>query len=129
MTTRREFLEIAAAMAAIVPGGWSRAFAQQRVREADLLAFEPVGNVTLVHIADLHAQLVPIYFREPSVNIGVGEAKGQVPHVTGGALLDLYGVPRGWPLAYALAADDFAALAGAYGRMGGLDRIGTLLAP
>jgi sulfur-oxidizing protein SoxB len=128
MTTRREFLEIAAAMAAIVPGGWSRAFAQQRVREADLLAFEPVGNVTLVHIADLHAQLVPIYFREPSVNIGVGEAKGQVPHVTGGALLDLYGVPRGWPLAYALAADDFGALAAAYGRMGGLDRIATVLA-
>ena len=128
MTTRREFLEIAAAMAAIVPGGWSRAFAQQRVREADLLAFEPVGNVTLVHIADLHAQLVPIYFREPSVNIGVGEAKGQVPHVTGGALLDLYGVPLGWPLAYALAADDFGALAAAYGRMGGLDRIATVLA-
>ncbi len=131
MTTRREFLEIAAAVTAGVPavaGGWSRAFAQQRLRQADLLAFEPVGNVTLVHIADLHAQLVPIYFREPSVNIGVGEARGRVPHVTGAALLDLYGIRRGSPLAHALSAEDFAALAAAYGRMGGLDRIATVVA-
>src|SRR5260221_11096945 len=70
MTTRREFLEIAAAMAAIIPGEWSRAFAQQQLRQADLLSFESLGNVTLVHIADLHAQLVPVYFREASVIIG-----------------------------------------------------------
>jgi sulfur-oxidizing protein SoxB len=128
MTTRREFLEIAAAMATIVPGGWSRAFAQQRLRQADLLRFEPLGDVTLVHIADLHAQLVPIYFREAAINIGVGEARGQVPHVSGGALLDLYGVPHGSPAAYALSSDDFAALARTYGRVGGLDRIATVLA-
>jgi sulfur-oxidizing protein SoxB len=127
MTTRREFLEIAAAMATIVPAGWSRAFAQQQIRQADLLRFEPLGNVTLVHIADLHAQLVPIYFREAAVNIGVGEARGQVPHLTGGALLDRYGIPHGSPAAYALSPDDFAALAKAYGRMGGLDRIATVV--
>ena len=128
MTTRRAFLEIAAAMATIVPGGWSRAFAQQQLRQSDLLRFEPLGNVTLVHIADLHAQLVPIYFREAAVNIGVGEARGQVPHVSGGALLDHYGIPHGSPAAYALSSDDFAALARTYGRMGGLDRIATVLA-
>jgi S-sulfosulfanyl-L-cysteine sulfohydrolase len=128
MTTRREFLEIAAATAAILPaGGWVRAFAQQRLREADLLSFEPLGNVTLVHIADLHAQLVPAYVREPAVNLGVGEARGQVPHVTGAALLDLYGMPRDSALAYALSAEDFTALARAYGRMGGLDRIAAVL--
>ncbi len=127
MTTRREFLEIAAAMAAIIPGEWSRAFAQQQLRQADLLSFESLGNVTLVHIADLHAQLVPVYFREASVNIGVGEARGQVPHLTGGALLDRYGIPQASPGAYALSADDFTALAKAYGRMGGLDRIATVL--
>jgi sulfur-oxidizing protein SoxB len=128
MTTRREFLEIAAATAAILPGGgWSRAFAQQQLRQDDLLRFDALGNVTLVHIADLHAQLVPIYFREASVNIGVGEARGQVPHVTGGALLDLYGIPRASPAAYALAADDFTALAKAYGRIGGLDRVASVL--
>jgi sulfur-oxidizing protein SoxB len=127
MTTRREFFGVAAAAAAIVAGPWQRALAQQRLRQSDLLDFEPLGNVTLVHIADLHAQLVPVYFREPTVNIGAGEARGRVPHVTGGALLDLYGIPRGSPAAYALSSDDFAALAQAYGRMGGLDRIATVV--
>jgi S-sulfosulfanyl-L-cysteine sulfohydrolase len=134
VTTRREFLQIAAALAAIVPGGWgggggwSRAFAQQRLRQADLIDFDALGNVTLVHMADLHAQLVPIHFREPAVNIGAGDARGRVPHLVGGALLDLYGIPRGSPAAHALSADDFGALAKAYGRMGGLDRIATVIA-
>jgi sulfur-oxidizing protein SoxB len=128
MTSRREFLQIAAALAAIVPAGWSRAFAQQRLRQADLIDFAPLGNVTLVHVADLHAQLVPIYFREPSVNIGAGDARGRVPHLTGGALLDFYGIPLRSPAAHAFSADDFTALAKAYGRMGGLDRIATVIA-
>src|SRR5260370_5158809 len=92
MTTRREFLEIAAAAAAIVSGGWPRVFAQQQLSEADLLRFDELGNVTLVHIADLHAQLVPVYFREAAVNIRVGEARGQAPHLTGAALLERYGL-------------------------------------
>jgi sulfur-oxidizing protein SoxB len=128
MTTRREFLEIAAATVAILPGSWPRAFARQQLRQADLLSFDQLGNVTLVHIADLHAQLLPVYLREPSVNIGVGGAKGRAPHLTGEALLGRYGVPRGSPAAYALSPDDFTALAKAYGRMGGLDRIATVLA-
>jgi S-sulfosulfanyl-L-cysteine sulfohydrolase len=127
MTTRREFLEIAAAAAAIVPGGWPRAFAQQQLRQADLLGFDALGNVTLVHIADLHAQLAPVYFREASVNIGVGEARGEAPHLSGAALLERYGIARASPEAYALSPDDFTALARAYGRMGGLDRIATVL--
>jgi sulfur-oxidizing protein SoxB len=127
MTSRREFLQIAAAAAAVMPGGWTRAFAQQRLTQADLLAFEPAGNVTLVHITDIHAQLVPVLFREPSINLGVGEAKGAVPHVTGKALLDLYGIPAGSAAAHALTAQDFTALAKAYGRMGGLDRIATVI--
>jgi S-sulfosulfanyl-L-cysteine sulfohydrolase len=125
--TRREFLQIAAATAAVAPAGWPRAFAQQRLREADLLRFDAIGNVTLVHIADLHAQLVPIYLRESAVNIGAGEAKGAPPHLTGGAFPDLYGIPRGSPAAYALSSEDFVALAKAYGRMGGLDRIAAVL--
>ena len=127
MTTRREFLEIAAATAAILPGPWPRAFAQQQLHQADLLRFDQLGNVTLVHIADLHAQLVPVYLREPSVNIGVGEARGHAPHLTGAALLERYGVPRGSPAAYALSPDGFTALAKTYGRMGGLDRIATVV--
>jgi S-sulfosulfanyl-L-cysteine sulfohydrolase len=127
MTTRREFLELAAATAAILPGNWPRAFAQQRMRETDLLAFEPLGNVTLVHIADLHAQLVPVYLREPSINLGVGAERGEVPHLTGRAFMQSYHIAQGAPAAYALTAEDFSALARAYGRMGGLDRVATVI--
>jgi sulfur-oxidizing protein SoxB len=127
MISRRDFLQLAAATAAILPAGWPRAFAQQRLTQAELLRFDAVGNVTLVHVSDIHGQLRPIHFREPSINLGVGDAKGLVPHVTGQALLDLYKIPAGSAVAHALGADDFAALAKSYGRLGGLDRIATIL--
>ena len=127
MISRRELLQVAAATAALAPGGWSRAFAQQRMTQADLLRFEPVGNVTLVHLTDIHAQLMPVLFREPSINLGVGDARGQVPHVTGRDFLDLYKIPAGSAPAYALTSEDFTALARSYGRLGGLDRIATVL--
>jgi sulfur-oxidizing protein SoxB len=127
MFSRRDFLQVVAATAAILPGGWTRALAQQRLTQDELLRFDPLGNVTLVHIADIHAQLLPLLFREPSVNLGIGEAKGLVPHVSGQSFLDLYGIAPGSPAAYALTAMDFAALARSYGRLGGLDRIATIL--
>ena len=127
MFSRRDFLQVAAATAALYPVGWSRAFAQQRPTQAELLRFEPLGNVTLVHIADIHGQLMPLLFREPSTNIGVGAAKGLVPHLTGRALLDHYRIPAGSPQSYALSSEDFTALAKSYGRLGGLDRIATIL--
>lgn len=127
MFSRREFLQVAAATAALYPAGWSRAFAQQRPTQAELLRFEPLGNVTLVHVADIHGQLLPVLFREPSANIGVGGAKGLVPHLTGRALLDHYRIPAGSPQAYALSSEDFSSLAKSYGRLGGLDRIATIL--
>ena len=127
MISRREFIQVAAATAAITPGGWSRAFAQQRLTQADLLSFEALGNVTLVHLTDIHAQLMPVLFREPSINLGVGDARGQVPHVTGRDFLDLYKIPAGSAPAYALTSEDFSALAKSYGRLGGLDRIATVL--
>lgn len=127
MISRRDFVQLAAATAALLPAGWTRALAQQQLTQADLMRFEPLGNVTLVHIADIHAQLLPVLFREPSVNLGVGEVKGLVPHVTGRALLDLYRIPAGSAAAYALSSEDFVALAKTYGRIGGLDRIATIL--
>src|SRR5581483_667787 len=120
MISRRELLQVAAATAALTPGGWSRAFAQQRLTQDDLLRFDAVGNVTLVHLTDIHAQLVPVLFREPSVNLGVGDARGRVPHLTGRDFLDLYKIPTGSAAAYALTAEDFAVLAKSYGRLGGL---------
>ena len=128
MTSRREFLQALGVTAALMPGQTLRAFAQQRLTQDQLLRLgPPVGNVTLVHLTDLHAQLKPLYFREPSVNLGVGEARGQLPHVTGQALLDAFKIPAGSAFAYALSSEDFAALAKDYGRLGGLDRVATVL--
>lgn len=127
MLSRRDFLQVAAATAALVPQGWSQAFAQQRLTQDDLLRFDAVGNVTLVHVTDLHGQLMPLLFREPSVNLGVGEARGLVPHITGKALLDHYKIAPGSAQAYALTSEDFIALARSYGKLGGLDRIATIL--
>ena len=126
MSSRREFLQALAAAALTSPS--LRAFAQQRVTQDQLLRLgRPVGNVTIAHITDLHAQLKPVLFREPSVNLGVGEARGQLPHLTGQAFLDKFDIPRRSALAYALTSEDFAALAKDYGRLGGLDRIATVL--
>jgi sulfur-oxidizing protein SoxB len=127
MISRRDFLQAAAATAAIWPHLSAGALAQQRLTQDELLRFDPLGNVTLVHIADLHAQLLPLWFREPSLNLGVGEAKGLVPHISGRAFLDRYGIAAGSAAAYALTAEDFVALAKAYGRMGGLDRVATVV--
>ena len=105
-----------------------RATAQGRgPSQGDLLRFSPVGQITLLNFTDLHAQLVPIYFREPSVNIGVGDAKGLPPHLVGERLLADYRIGRGTYDAYALACTDFDGLARTYGRMGGLDRLATLI--
>ena len=130
MISRRDFLTATAA-AAILTGSGSgrlaRLAAQQSLTESALLAFEPLGNVTLVHLTDIHAQLVPIHFREPSINIGVGSAKGRVPHLTGADFRKQFGIADKSAEAFALTYDDFAALAANYGRMGGLDRIATIV--
>ena len=105
----------------------TRAFAQQRLTQADLLRFEPVGNVTLVHVADLHGMLVPVHYREPSVNLGAGEARGVLPHLTGQALLDHFKIEANSPIASALTSENFSALARSYGRLGGLDHIATIV--
>src|SRR5512140_771734 len=123
MISRREFMHVAVATAALTADsgmtGGTRAFAQQRLSEKELLAFEPLGNVTLVHLTDIHGQLMPLYFREPSTNLGVGDAKGQPPHVTGKDFLTRFGIAPGSSSAYALTSEDFEALAKTYGRIGG----------
>ena len=130
MLSRRDILQLAsaAAGAAVMSGGWGgRALAQQRLTQDDLLSFKPMGNVSLLHITDLHAQLVPIYFREPSINLGAGNAKGAPPHVTGKAFLDKFGITPASTAAYTLTDQDFVSLAKIYGRVGGLDRIATII--
>ena len=131
MISRRDFLQASMAASAIVGasgfGNWARLAAQQSLTQDQLLQFDTFGNVSLIHVTDIHAQMVPIYFREPSVNIGVGGNSGAVPHVTGADFRRLYGIEDGSPSHYALSSGDFAALAEGYGRMGGLDRVATVI--
>ena len=131
MISRRDFLQATAAASAIVTasglGPLGRAAAQQKLTQADILKFDPVGTVTLLHVTDIHAQLVPLYFREPSINLGVSEVKAQPLHLTDQAFRAYYKIANGSADAHALTADDFTALAKTYGRMGGLDRIATLI--
>ncbi|MCA8880829.1 MAG: thiosulfohydrolase SoxB [Rhodobacteraceae bacterium] len=131
MISRREFLQAGMAASAIVGasgfGNWSRLAAQQSLSQDQLLAFEDFGNVTLIHVTDIHAQLKPIWFREPSVNIGVGPVRGLPPHLTGADFLKAFDIAPGSAGAYALTYEDFVALGQTYGRMGGLDRVATVV--
>jgi len=130
MLDRRQLLQVAAATAAItgVSGGlFPSALARQSITQKDLLDFESVGQVTLLNFTDCHAQLVPLYFREPSTNIGVGDVYGLPPHITGKELLKKFGLKGGSPEAYAFSSHDFVNLAKDYGRIGGIDRMATLV--
>ncbi len=128
MLTRRHFLQAASAAAVLLgPGRLARAAARQRLTQDDLLRFAAVGQVTLLHFTDTHAQLNPVYFREPSWNLGMGEDRGKVPHLTGKAFLKRYDLAPGTPEAYALSSDEFVGLARSFGRLGGVDRLATLV--
>lgn len=131
MISRRDFLQVSMATTALVGasgfGNWARLGAQQAITQDQLLEFDTFGNVTLIHITDIHAQLKPIFFREPEVNLGVGENFGAVPHVTGADFRKLYGIADGSPSAYALSYNDFTSLAKSYGKVGGLDRVATVV--
>ena len=127
MIARRDFLQAAMAATALTGAGIGRLAAAQGLTEAGLVDMAPLGNVSLIHVTDVHAQLVPMWFREPSINLGVGEAAGQVPHVTGADLLKLYNIAPGSAEAHALASTDFEALAREYGKMGGLDRVASVV--
>src|SRR5262245_19927495 len=120
---RREFLHaLSAAAACGLPLHASPARAQSLLYESS-----PFGNVSLLHFTDCHAQLLPVYFREPAVNIGVGDAVGKPPHVTGNAFLRAFNIPSGSDLSYAFTHLDFAEAARRYGKMGGFAHLATLV--
>jgi len=131
MISRRDFLQVSMAASALVGasgfGNWARLAAQQKLTQDQLLQFDTYGNISLIHVTDIHAQLKPIYFREPSINLGVGANKGHVPHITGADFRKAYGIADGSPSAYTLTYNDFASLAEGYGRVGGLDRVSTII--
>lgn len=131
MISRRQFLQATAAASMLASasglGPLGRAAAQQRLSQADITRFDALGRLTILHVTDVHAQLMPLYFREPSVNLGVGDANGKPPHLTDKEFRAHFNIAAGSADAYALTSDDFVALARNYGRMGGMDRIATLI--
>jgi sulfur-oxidizing protein SoxB len=85
------------------------------------------GNARILHFADCHAQLMPVYFREPNVNIGIGQSKGKLPHLVGEALLRYADVPAGTPDAHALTYLNFESEARRLGKVGGFSHLATLV--
>jgi sulfur-oxidizing protein SoxB len=124
--TRREFLQMLALAAAQgVPLAGRAAETDDGRRLYELPG--PRGDVTLLHLTDCHAQLLPVHFREPDVNIGVGDARGKPPHLVGEALLRHFRIAPGTRLAHAFTHLDFEAAARRFGAVGGFACLATLV--
>ncbi|MDD5296835.1 MAG: thiosulfohydrolase SoxB [Rhodocyclaceae bacterium] len=123
---RREFLQIlaAAAAAGFALDSPSLLAAQDDGRLYDVPKF---GKVHFLHFTDCHAQLLPIYFREPDTNLGIGGAKGRAPHLVGEHLLKSFGIAPGTREAHAFSCLNFEAASRAYGRVGGFAHLATLV--
>lgn len=130
---RREFLQVlASASAAGLPlaayaGNGATGEAGAGTAGQAMYDIPRFGNVSLLHFTDCHAQLTPIYFREPSVNIGIAGALGKAPHLVGEHLLKAFGVKPGSPLAHAFTYLDFDKAARTYGKVGGFAHLATLV--
>ena len=119
---RRDLLELtaAAALATGLPRG-------ARSAEGGVYDLERFGNARILHITDTHAQLLPGYFREPSVNLGIGAMAGQPPHLAGRAFLDRFGIKPESADAYAFTSLDFEKSAARFGKLGGFAHLKTLI--
>ncbi len=124
--SRREFLQVLAAAAASGLALDSPSVLAGAL-PADYYDTPPSGNVSLLHITDTHAQLLPIWFREPNVNLGVGAMTGKVPHLVGEYFLKHYGIKPGTPDAYAFTYLNFREAAKVYGKVGGFAHLKTLV--
>jgi sulfur-oxidizing protein SoxB len=128
--SRREFLQMLAAASA-AGMGLSACDSKPKTgagpSSGNLYEVPPFGNVTLLHFTDCHAQLLPIYFREPNINIGVGEAKGKPPHLVGEALLKAFNIAPGSIEAHAFTHLNFSEAARQYGKVGGFAHLATLV--
>src|SRR5215510_14053297 len=120
---RRDFLKTSGAAA--LWGGWKN-FAHA-AESPSIYDIERFGNARILHLTDTHAQLRPVYFREPSVNIGVGDMLGRPPHLVGKAFLDRFGISPDSADAYAFTSIDFEKSAQRFGRLGGFAHLKTLI--
>jgi len=125
---RREFLQVLAVASA---GGFALtgndALAATPGASEKLYDVPRFGNVSFLHITDCHAQLKPIYFREPNVNLGIGAALGRPPHLVGEALLKQFGIAAHSAQAHAFTYLDFDQAARTYGKVGGFAHLATLV--
>jgi len=124
---RREFMQVLAVAAAAGMPIASRDALGAASAPAAMYELPRFGNVHLLHFTDCHAQLLPIYFREPSVNLGIGPAYGQPPHLVGEHLLRHFGIARNTPQAHAFTYLDFVQAARTYGKLGGFAHLSTLI--
>ncbi len=122
---RREFLRLLALAAAA--GTTLRPDTSEAQAVGELYDVLPFGNLSLLHMTDSHAQLLPLYFREPSVNLGVGEAAGRAPHLVGEGFLKQFGIAPGSAAAHAFTFLDFERAARRYGKVGGYAHLATLV--
>lgn len=123
---RREFLQVLAAASA---GGMALHgnFAQAASAAGQMYELPRFGNVSLLHFTDCHAQLMPIHFREPDVNLGIGDMLGRPPHLVGEKLLKQFGIAPGSAQAHAFTYLDFSQAAKTYGKVGGFAHLATLV--
>ena len=123
--SRREFVRLLglAGAAGMLP----RSVFAAAKQPSDLYELPKFGNLTLMHMTDCHAQLNPVYFREPNVNLGIGPAFGKAPHIVGEALLKHFGIEPGTIDAHAFSYLDFAEAAETYGTVGGFAHLKTLV--
>ena len=125
--SRREFLQVLAAASAAGMALGRHAEADAQAAQQGLYDLPSFGNVSLLHMTDCHAQLLPIRFREPSVNLGVGGMAGQLPHLVGEHLLKAAKIPAGTPQAHAFTYLDFERASRRYGKVGGFAHLATLV--
>jgi sulfur-oxidizing protein SoxB len=125
---RREFLQmLAVASAGGMALGQKEVLAGNMAAAQKLYELPKFGNVSFMHFTDCHAQLKPIYFREPSVNIGISEALGRPPHLVGENLLKYFKIAPGTPAAHAFTYLNFEQAAKTYGKVGGFAHLATLV--
>ncbi|MBK5940858.1 thiosulfohydrolase SoxB [Halochromatium roseum] len=123
--SRREFVRLLSLAGAA--GMLPRSVFAEAKQPSDLYEVPKFGNLTLLHMTDCHAQLNPVYFREPNVNLGIGPAFGKAPHIVGEALLKHFGIAPGSIEAHAFSYLDFAEAAEKFGTVGGFAHLKTLV--
>src|SRR3979490_238188 len=120
---RRDLLKLTGAAA--LAGGWPRLASP--ADNSGVYDLERFGNARILHMTDTHAQLLPVYFREPSVNLGIGAMAGQPPHLVGNAFLDRFGIRPDSADAYAFTFLEFEKPAARFGKLGGFAHLKTLI--